>query len=105
MTDRGLPEPLTLDERVLLSLSELCRSCGLAAEDVARMVEEGLLHPRGKPPRWRFPATDLRRAHAAQRLQRDLGLNLAGAALALDLLDEMERMRARMRVLERLLGG
>jgi len=30
----------------------------------------------------------------ASRLQRDLGVNLAGAALALQLLDEIETLRA-----------
>jgi chaperone modulatory protein CbpM len=33
----------------------------------------------------------------ALRLERDLGVNLAGAALALDLLDELNRLRARQR--------
>jgi chaperone modulatory protein CbpM len=31
------------------------------------------------------------------RLQRDLGINLAGIAVALDLLDEVETLRARLR--------
>lgn len=33
------------------------------------------------------------------RLRRDLGLNLAGAAQALQLLDEVEALRERLRVL------
>ena len=105
MPDRRLMEPLTLDGRAMLSLAELCRCCDLAAEELVAMVEEGLLSPRGEAPRqWRFPASDLPRIQAAVRLQRDLGINLAGVALALELLDEMERMRARVRVLERLLS-
>jgi chaperone modulatory protein CbpM len=46
----------------------------------------------------------VRRARRALRLQRDLDLNLAGAALALDLLDEVEILRERVRVLEYQLG-
>ena len=38
------------------------------------------------------------------RLQRDLDLNLAGTALALDLLDELEQLRERLRALEHQLG-
>jgi chaperone modulatory protein CbpM len=38
------------------------------------------------------------------RLRRDLNLNLAGTALALDLLDELEHLRERLRALEHQLG-
>ena len=31
------------------------------------------------------------------RLQRDLGINLAGVALVMDLLDEIEELRGRLR--------
>lgn len=95
---------LTLDDQLVFTLRELSHSCDLAAEDLIAMVEEGVLTPRGASPReWRFPAADLRRVHTALRLQRDLGVNLAGVALALELLDEMQALRARVRVLESLL--
>jgi chaperone modulatory protein CbpM len=35
-------------------------------------------------------------------LERDLGINPAGAALAIDLLDEMQQLRERVRLLESL---
>ena len=70
------------------SLGELCRTCAVSAEDVIRLVEEGVIEPRGREPRvWRFEAVCVRRVSRAQRLRRDLGLNLAGAALAMDLLE------------------
>jgi len=95
---------LVLDEHVTLSLREMCRGCGLPGEDLMAMVEEGLLQPQGpSPARWRFAASELERVRAALRLQRDLGLNLAGVALVLDLLDEVRALRARVRVLEQLL--
>lgn len=84
-----------------ISLARLCRACGLSVEAVCAMVEEGILEPVGsRPGRWRFPADSIRRARAAVRLQRDLALNLAGVALAVDLLDRVERLRARLRALE-----
>ena len=50
------------------------------------MVEQGVLEPSGKRGHhWCFPANSIRRTRIATRLQRDLGVNLAGAALALDL--------------------
>ena len=99
--DRTVPAMLA-DEECHLSLAELCRACGLPAEHVIEFVEHGLLEPRGSEPRqWRFCELSVRRVYRAQRLERDLGVNVAGAALALDLLDELERLRARVRRLER----
>lgn len=92
-----------LDDEVELTLAELCRSCGLSAEFVVELVQFGVVEPLGREPgRWRFRGTSVRRVRRARRLERDLGVNTAGVALALDLLDELERLRAR---LERLEGG
>jgi len=99
-----VPQTLVLDEATQLSLGELARACGLQVEVVMQMVEVGLLEPRGRGPlRWRFPASAVTRARVAARLQRDLEINLAGAALVLDLLDEIRALRARVEALERAL--
>ena len=90
-----------LEEDVELSLGELCRACELPAERVYELVEFGVIEPLGSDPRrWRFQGVCLRRVRSAQRLQRDLGINTAGVALALELLEEMERLRARLRRFE-----
>jgi chaperone modulatory protein CbpM len=95
-----------LDETAELSLGELCRACAIHAEAIINMVEEGVLEPQGSEPHsWRFSATAIRRVEIALRLQRDLQINLAGAALALDLLEERQRLRARARSLECLVLG
>ncbi len=82
-----------------LGLAELCRCCGVHAERVIEYVEYGILEPRGSAPPWRFPAAALPRLQRALRLERDLGLNTAGVALALDLLEEIDRLQARLRAL------
>ena len=100
MTQKTL-SGILLDDETELSLNDLCRACSSSAEWVIALVEEGALEPIGyEQTRWRFTGTSLQKAHTAMRLQRDLGINLAGIALALDLLDEMETMRARLRRLE-----
>ena len=87
-----------VDEEREIPLAQLCRVCGLSVEAVAALVEEGILEPEGtRRGRWRFPADSIRRARTAVRLQRDLELNLAGVALALDLLDRVEELQARVR--------
>ena len=103
MTDgRTLPHvsATILEEQVGLSLSEVSRACAVHAEMIVELVNEGVLVPDGREPhRWRFTGVHVRRATVALRLQRDLGLNLAGAALALELLDEVEALRAQLRVM------
>jgi chaperone modulatory protein CbpM len=86
-----------LDERVSLSIDELCRACRVRHEWVLELVEEGILEPQGREYReWHFSGTSLQRARTVWRLQQELGVNLAGAALALDLLDEIVALRARL---------
>ncbi len=83
-----------LDEQLVLTLRDLCNACGVHAELVIEMVEEGVLQPRGRAPtEWQFTGTAVTRAQKALRLARDLRVNWPGAALALDLLDEIERLR------------
>lgn len=98
-------EGVLLDEELRVTLTELTRICGSSSRTVRMMVTEGLLRPEGgSPEEWRFSGLEIRRARRALRLKRDLDLNLAGVALALDLLEEIESMRARIRVLEQQLG-
>ena len=62
------------------------------------MVDEGVLEPRGAvPAQWRFSGGAVTRAQKALKLVRDLRVNWPGAALALDLLEEVERLRVERR--------
>ena len=92
---------VVLDERYELTVTEICRACSGTREWVTELVAEGVLEPLGKETgELRFPGTSLTRARTAMHLQRDLGLNLAGVALALDMLDEIDNLRARLRRFE-----
>jgi len=83
-----------LDDSLAFSLGDLCRVCGLNAEHILTMIEEGIIEPQGASRQdWRFSGTAIKRVQIAVRLQRDLRVNLAGAALALNLLDELEELR------------
>ena len=83
-----------LDEDTRCGLKELCRICGINAEMVHEMIDEGLISSRGSSPmQWRFDYMEIRRVQTAVRLQRDLRINLPGCALVLDLLEELEELR------------
>jgi chaperone modulatory protein CbpM len=80
------------------SLGELCRACGTGADLIEALVLEGILAPRGsRALPWRFEGSDLPRARRATRLMLELELNAAGTALVLDLVEEVEALRSRLR--------
>lgn len=96
-----------LDEQTELSLNDLCCACSRSAEWIIELVEEGALEPVAHESmvqqpmaqlqtQWRFTADSLQRARTAMRLQRDLNINMAGLALALNLLEEIETLKARL---------
>ncbi len=86
-----------VEEDVRFTLVELCQACSAEEEHVLTWVFEGVLEPVGESPQdWRFGGESLRRARLALRLSRDLEINPPGVALALDLLDEIAALRARL---------
>lgn len=93
--DLVISAELVVEESYRLSLTELCQACCVSVDLVAEMIGEGVAEPIGSGPEdWCFDAVAFRRLSTAVRLQRDLGVNAAGAALALDLLDELEMLRS-----------
>ncbi|MGH8274847.1 MAG: chaperone modulator CbpM [Gammaproteobacteria bacterium] len=92
---------IVLDEETELGLDELARACAVRSEWVVALVEEGVIEPAGEAREyWRFAGHSLARARTAARLAHDLEINLAGIALALDLMDELESLRARLHELD-----
>ena len=89
------------DGFVELSLSEFCNTCKVNADDVIRYIDYSVIEPPRENGVWRFNSVCIKRVQRAGRLQRDLGVNPAGAALALDLIDELERLRTRLNQYER----
>ncbi len=84
-----------LDDENNISLFQLCNICNLSAEVIIAMVNEGILDPDGESKlAWRFPFHTVDRVRRVQRLRNDLNINVAGAALALDLLDKIEQLES-----------
>jgi chaperone modulatory protein CbpM len=90
-------EPLSgdiVEESVVLSVAELSRMISVDERHIVELVEEGVLSVLEiDASAWRFSGAALHRARIALRLERDLGVNLPGVALALDLLEELQRLR------------
>ena len=90
-----------LEEERELTLHQLCRICALQAESIVAMVGEGILEPEGDgPASWRFSGRSVIHVRTVVRLERDLGVNLAGAAVVLDLLERLNRLRSEVEMLQ-----
>jgi len=86
-----------IEDETRLTLRQLCDACAVRAEYIIDLVDEGFIEPSGvQRSHWCFSGVSIRRVQKAKHLQRDLGINLAGVALALDLMEEIEQLRARL---------
>jgi len=100
---RNSTEAEMMDEFMQLTLRDLCYDCQVNAEYVIELVEFGIVQPRrGRTPReWVFAGEDLVRVKKAERLRRDLEVNLPGVALSLDLIEEVRDLRRQVEELQR----
>lgn len=90
----------TVIEDDSLTLEQLCHACGVHTDWVISLVEESIIEPQGDAIQvWRFSGDSLVRVRSALRLHRDLGVNLAGIALALDLMEELENLRTQLKIM------
>jgi chaperone modulatory protein CbpM len=88
-----------VEETTVLGIEDLRQMFAVDERRIVEWVEEGVLTvAEMNTAEWRFNGAALRRVRIALRLERDLGINLAGIALALDLLEELEQLRRLRRV-------
>ena len=80
-----------------LDLETLAHACSVRVEYVRTLIDEGLLEPPPQAPELHFGSAELARVRRIRRLQRDFEANLQSVAVMLDLLDEVERLRAQLR--------
>jgi len=92
-----------LSEGDWIGATEVCQLCWLDLGAVMELAELGVVAPRGAlPGEWQIPATALPRLRVIGRLMRDLGVNVSGAALVLELLEAQRQLERRIHTLERL---
>jgi len=93
------------NDNTTFSVEELSEICNVSSDWIQNLLEYGILEPHlgSSLATWRFDNRQLQRARTAVRLYHDLEVNEPGIALVLDLLEELEEMRARAEVLEKYL--
>ncbi|CEK11454.1 chaperone modulator CbpM [Legionella hackeliae] len=77
-----------------LSLREVTYSFGVSKETILEIIDEGIVTPqKSEQEEFVFDSEAIRSIGTVLRLNRDLGVNLAGAGLALELLQEIEHLK------------
>jgi chaperone modulatory protein CbpM len=96
--DRILQAQL-LDETTWVRVEELCARVHVERQWIVELVEIGALEPRAgdAPDAWAFAIADVLRVSAMRRLVDELGVNLPGAAIILELVEERRRLLSQLR--------
>jgi chaperone modulatory protein CbpM len=97
---------VSVETELEFDIEQLCRVCQVTPEFIVELIEYGIVDPRGSSiSNWRFTADHLRRVRMIAHLQQDLEVNLSGAALVVELMDEIARLRAQIQLFEKYLGS
>src|SRR4051794_32581293 len=88
--------------RGVYMISVAAELAGMHPQTLRIYESRGLVQPRRSPKNTRlYSQEDVDRLRRIQELTSELGMNLAGVEKVFELEDEMDRMRRRMRSLER----
>lgn len=92
-----LSELVWLDQHHELSLSDVANLSGLAEDELAELMECGVLAPIDwRAPQPKFAAYCIVIARTASRLRRDFELDLQGLTLAMTLLARVHDLEAQL---------
>ncbi|HWC03607.1 MAG TPA: chaperone modulator CbpM [Methylomirabilota bacterium] len=80
---------------VYLSSHELAAAAGISPVRLARLVRLGVVEPDAPHPGM-FTAVTVGRLRRILRLHRDLGVDLTGAAVIVELLERLERLETEL---------
>lgn len=88
-----------------LRTREVCQSVNIPEDLLRDCVAQGIIAPIGASPiDWLFDANMVGTLRRALRLQRELEIDWAGVAVALDLLKELDELRSENRMLRQRLA-
>jgi chaperone modulatory protein CbpM len=96
MTDNDIVTGLVLEDAAL-TIDELARACGADPGWVVAHLEAGILTCVVTEAAPRFTSRDLQRARRVRSLERTFEADPELAAMVADLIDEVERLRTRLR--------
>ena len=89
---------------IYYEMKVVCEKIGLSPRTLRVWIEEGLLEPQREGRRYIFNEEDLQRLLLIRRLREELGVNLAGIDIILQLLDRINELQEEVHRLRHLLG-
>src|SRR6266508_1611628 len=102
MGKRSRRENERLEDRAVYIISVAAELAGVHTQTLRIYERKGLLTPaRTAGNTRRYSDRDIARLQMIQRLTQEQGLNLAGVKMIVEMEDELQRMRERMRNLDR----
>lgn len=102
MSAKKIIAGMVMDENTTITFVEICEQYEIPEELLVELLDYGVLKSNAKNIRCStFDYQSLTRIQSAIRLKHDLGINTPGIALALDLLDKVEKLEEELGVLQR----
>ena len=93
-----------MNEHVRLTVIEICQSVDISPEELTEVVGLGVITPVEAGTSWIFDYHALRNLRRARRLQIELDLEWSGIAMALTLMEKVDRLEKENALLRRQLG-
>ena len=85
-----------MSKNISYTTQAICSSHNLTKDIILEMVSWGIANPAGRKwDKWVFSQTDYERIGRATQFNRELEINISGAALVLQLLEELDKIRKR----------
>jgi chaperone modulatory protein CbpM len=97
MADPWIATGVCLGDDAWLEIDQFALACHVERSFIESLVDEGLMQPQQTASGWRFGGDELARVRRIRRLQRDFEADLQSVAVMLDLIDEIERLKAALR--------
>lgn len=95
----SVPADVEVVEGAAFTAADLARACGVAEDWVQSRVEAGVLQVDRASGAWRFDSVTLVRARRIAQLESTYDADPQLAALAADLIEEVTRLRRRLKEL------
>lgn len=102
MKEQNIITGCLMDEHKTISYVEVCQKYNLSEDVLIEMIEYGLIDVQHTDLKtMEFDFNMLCKIQSACRLQQDLGLNVPGVVLAIELLEELNELRQELNILKR----